>query len=75
MMELERYIVSDVRPDESNSLEDTFGVSWQVIPTAFGKLLGDLDPAKSNRVMKAMLQMKKVDVNDLRQAYDGMRVD
>ena len=51
-------------------LKDKFGLSWQIIPTTLGKLLGDKDPAKANRVMQAMLQMKKIDIKALQQAYD-----
>ena len=51
-------------------LRDKFGVSWQIIPTVLGKMLQDKDPAKSNRVMKAMLQMEKLDIKALKQAYD-----
>ena len=51
-------------------LTDKFGVSWQIIPTALGELLGDKDPEKSKRVMQAMLQMEKIDIAGLRQAYD-----
>ena len=57
---------------EKNScgwLRDKYGVSWQIIPTALGKMLEDKDPEKSTRVMKAMLQMKKIDINALKQAY------
>ena len=52
-------------------LQDKFGVSWQIIPTALPKLLGDKDPAKSKRVMQAMLQMTKIDIQGLQRAYDG----
>jgi len=52
-------------------LKDKFGVSWQIIPSALPKLLGDPDRAKASRVMQAMLQMKKIDVAKLQQAYDG----
>lgn len=52
-------------------LKDKFGVSWQIIPSVLGRLLGDKDPAKSGRVMKAMLQMEKLDIQRLQQAYDG----
>ena len=52
-------------------LKDRFGVSWQIIPTALGELLGDPDPEKANRVMQAMLQMSKIDIATLRQAYAG----
>jgi predicted 3-demethylubiquinone-9 3-methyltransferase (glyoxalase superfamily) len=51
-------------------LKDKYGVSWQIIPTALGKMLSDLDPAKSQRVMKAMLQMDKIDIARLKQAYE-----
>jgi predicted 3-demethylubiquinone-9 3-methyltransferase (glyoxalase superfamily) len=51
-------------------LRDNYGLSWQIIPTALGEMLGDRDPAKANRVMKAMLQMDKIDIKGLKQAYD-----
>jgi predicted 3-demethylubiquinone-9 3-methyltransferase (glyoxalase superfamily) len=51
-------------------LKDKFGVSWQIIPSALGKLLGDPDPAKSQRVMQAMLKMSKIIMKDLQTAYD-----
>ncbi len=49
---------------------DQFGVSWQIIPTALGKMLSDPDPARSRNVMKAMLQMDKLDIDQLKQAYE-----
>ncbi|OGU77675.1 MAG: hypothetical protein A2499_01630 [Stygiobacter sp. RIFOXYC12_FULL_38_8] len=52
-------------------LKDKFGLSWQVVPTAMGKLFSSPDPEKTNRVMKAMLQMKKLVIADLQKAYDG----
>lgn len=52
-------------------LRDKFGVSWQIIPTALGKFLGDPDPVKSQRVMKAMMQMGKIDIKGLEKAYEG----
>src|SRR5208283_3061154 len=51
-------------------LKDKFGLSWQIIPSALGKMLQDPDPEKSKRVMQAMLQMDKIDIGLLRQAYD-----
>jgi predicted 3-demethylubiquinone-9 3-methyltransferase (glyoxalase superfamily) len=51
-------------------LKDKFGVSWQVIPTILGQLLGDKDPEKAGRVMQAMLQMHKIDIQALKQAYE-----
>ncbi len=58
------------REIECGWLQDKYGVSWQIVPTLLGQLLQDKDPAKSERVMKAMLQMKKLDVNGLRRAYE-----
>ena len=58
------------REDQCGWLQDRFGLSWQVIPTVLGKLLGDKDPVKANRVMQAMLKMKKIDIKGLQQAYD-----
>jgi len=52
-------------------LKDKYGLSWQIIPTALGELLGDPDPAKAQRVMQAMLQMNKIEIAGLRQAYEG----
>jgi predicted 3-demethylubiquinone-9 3-methyltransferase (glyoxalase superfamily) len=51
-------------------LKDKYGVSWQIIPSVLGKLLQDKDGAKANRVMKAMLQMDKIDIQRLEQASD-----
>jgi predicted 3-demethylubiquinone-9 3-methyltransferase (glyoxalase superfamily) len=53
-------------------LKDKFGLSWQIVPTALGVMLGDKDPEKSKRVMKAMLKMTKIDIATLRAAYDGV---
>jgi predicted 3-demethylubiquinone-9 3-methyltransferase (glyoxalase superfamily) len=52
-------------------LKDKFGLSWQIIPSILGKMLQDKDPAKSKRVMNAMLQMRKIDIAKLKQAYEG----
>jgi len=52
-------------------LKDKFGLSWQVVPTVLGQLLQDRDPAKSRRVMEAMLQMDKLDIRKLKQAHAG----
>lgn len=51
-------------------LTDKYGVSWQVVPVILGEMLSDSDSLKSQRVMKAMLKMKKLDINLLKQAYD-----
>jgi predicted 3-demethylubiquinone-9 3-methyltransferase (glyoxalase superfamily) len=49
-------------------LQDKFGVSWQIVPSILGKLLQDKDAARSTRVMKAMMQMDKLDIRGLEQA-------
>ncbi len=51
-------------------LKDKFGLSWQIIPTALGEMLGDKDPERSKRVMEAMLKMRKIDIKALEQARD-----
>ncbi len=52
-------------------LKDKYGLSWQIIPSALGRLMGDPDREKANRVMQAMLQMKKIDIAGLQKAYEG----
>jgi predicted 3-demethylubiquinone-9 3-methyltransferase (glyoxalase superfamily) len=52
-------------------LKDKFGLSWQIIPKALSEFLGDKDPEKAGRVMQAMLQMKKIEVDKLEEAYKG----
>ncbi|PYJ51111.1 MAG: hypothetical protein DME69_12055 [Verrucomicrobia bacterium] len=49
-------------------LKDKFGLSWQIVPTILGELMSDKDPAKSERVMEAMLKMVKLDINKLKAA-------
>ena len=51
-------------------LTDKYGLSWQITPSALGRMLQDKDPAKSKRVMNAMLQMDKIDIAKLQQAYE-----
>jgi predicted 3-demethylubiquinone-9 3-methyltransferase (glyoxalase superfamily) len=50
-------------------LKDKYGLSWQIVPTALVEMLQDKDAKKSNRVMQAMLQMDKIDIETLRRAY------
>ena len=52
-------------------LKDRFGLSWQIVPTRLGQLMGDPDRVKAGRVMEAMLKMRKIVVADLQMAYDG----
>ncbi len=51
-------------------LKDKFGISWQIIPTVLGQLLGDIDPHKAGNVMNAMLKMKKINIAALQDAYN-----
>jgi predicted 3-demethylubiquinone-9 3-methyltransferase (glyoxalase superfamily) len=51
-------------------LKDKFGVSWQIVPNILGEMIKDKDAKKSERVIKAMLQMKKIDIQGLRKAYE-----
>ena len=57
------------KPNQCGWVTDKFGVTWQIIPTMLGKLLADPDPKKASRVMQAMLQMNKIDIERLEQAY------
>jgi predicted 3-demethylubiquinone-9 3-methyltransferase (glyoxalase superfamily) len=58
------------KKDRCGWLKDKYGLSWQIIPSVLGKLLGDKDAEKAKRVMQAMLQMDKLDIARLQQAYD-----
>ncbi len=52
-------------------VKDKFGLSWQIVPSALGELMGDPDPVKAQRVVQAMLKMKKIEIAGLMQAYEG----
>ena len=58
-------------PSRCGWLKDRFGLSWQIVPNTLGRMLGDKDAVKSTRVMNAMLQMDKLDLKRLLQAYEG----
>jgi predicted 3-demethylubiquinone-9 3-methyltransferase (glyoxalase superfamily) len=51
-------------------LKDKYGLSWQIIPSALGQLMGDPDPVKAQRVVQAMLKMRKIDIAGLQRAYE-----
>lgn len=53
-------------------LTDRYGLSWQIVPTILGKLLGDSDSKKSQKVMEAMLKMNKIEIKKLKDAYESV---
>ncbi len=61
----------DPKAQQCGWLKDKYGLSWQIYPPVLGEMLQDKDPEKSKRVMQAMLQMKKIDIAELKKAYDG----
>lgn len=62
---------SDTNSEQCGWLKDKYGLSWQIIPKALGEMMSDKDQAKAQRVMQAMLKMKKIDIDALKKAYDG----
>jgi predicted 3-demethylubiquinone-9 3-methyltransferase (glyoxalase superfamily) len=61
----------DEKAQQCGWLKDKYGVSWQVVPTALIDMIKDPASEKTQRAMNAMLQMKKLDINQLKRAYDG----
>ena len=60
----------DEKAQQCGWLKDKYGVSWQIVPTVLGRMLQDKNAKKSQRVMKALLQMHKLDIKILKQAYE-----
>ena len=60
----------DKKAQQCGWLKDKYGLSWQIVPTVLSEMLRDKDAKKSDRVMKALLQMKKIDAKLLEQAYE-----
>ena len=60
----------DQRAQQCGWLKDKYGISWQIVPVVLFELMGSEDSRKSQRVMRALLQMKKIDVAELRRAYE-----
>ena len=52
-------------------LKDKYGLSWQIVPSVLGEMLGDRDPQKAQRTLQAMLKMQKIVIADLQKAYEG----
>ena len=72
--EVDKYwdaLLEGGEPSQCGWLVDRFGLSWQIVPTALGRLLSDPDQERAGRVMQAMLGMIKLDVAGLQAAYDG----
>ena len=66
-----KKLTEDGQEVQCGWLKDKYGLSWQIVPTVLTEMLKDKDPAKAKRVMEAMLQMKKIDIKTLKQAYEG----
>jgi len=68
--ELWKKLSAGGKTERCGWLKDKYGLSWQIIPSALGRLMGDNNAAKAQSVMKAMLEMDKIDIARLQQAYD-----
>ncbi|RFZ83500.1 VOC family protein [Mucilaginibacter terrenus] len=66
-----KMLDNEAKPMQCGWITDKFGVSWQIIPDALGRLMNDPDPAKAQRVMQAMMKMVKIDVAGLEEAYNN----
>jgi predicted 3-demethylubiquinone-9 3-methyltransferase (glyoxalase superfamily) len=66
-----RFLAAGGKPTACGWLEDKFGLSWQIIPTALVELLSDPDPKRCGRVAQALMGMQKIDVTALERAYAG----
>jgi predicted 3-demethylubiquinone-9 3-methyltransferase (glyoxalase superfamily) len=64
----------DEKAQQCGWLKDKYGLSWQIVPRLLVELIGDPASAKSQRAMKALLQMKKIDIDKIKRAYDGEHV-
>lgn len=67
----EKLLAGGGAEDACGWLRDKYGLSWQIIPTALGEMMGDPDKQKAGRAMQAMLKMKKIDIAEMRRAFDG----
>jgi hypothetical protein len=69
--ETKKHEGGDEKAQQCGWLKDKYGASWQIVPGILIMLLNDPDAAKSQRVMGAMLRMKKIDIDELKRAYAG----
>ena len=67
----EKLTADGGEPGQCGWLKDRFGLSWQIIPNALGRLMGDPDPEKAGRTMQAMLKMTRLDIAGLQAAHDA----
>ena len=73
--EVDRYwnaLLDGGTPEQCGWLRDRYGVSWQIVPTVLGRMMGNPDRAKAKRASDAMLRMVKIDIAGLQAAFDGM---
>lgn len=70
----DRLLAGGGTPQQCGWLKDRFGMFWQIIPEALPRLMSDPDPKKAERVMKAMLQMVKIDIATLEAAHRGEEI-
>jgi len=68
--ELWKRLSAGGKEERCGWLKDKYGLSWQIVPSILGQLLHDKDATKAQRVMQVMLQMNKIDIEGLKQAYD-----
>ena len=69
--EIWNKLSADKASEQCGWLKDKYGLSWQIVPTVLSKLMQDKDPKKSERVMNALLKMKKLDIKALQEAYES----
>ena len=72
--EVDRYwekLSEGGRTDQCGWLKDKYGLSWQITPIQLIQMLNDKDPKKADRVMKSMMKMTKINIKELKQAYEG----
>ncbi len=70
--ELWEKLLAGGSEDQCGWLKDRFGLSWQIVPRALLEMMGDPDAERSNRVMEALLKMKKIEIAELKKAYEGV---
>jgi predicted 3-demethylubiquinone-9 3-methyltransferase (glyoxalase superfamily) len=67
----DKLLAGGGQPSQCGWLKDRFGLSWQIVPSALGEMLGDPDREKASRVMEAMMKMVKIEIPELQRAYNG----